>query len=541
VPPRNLALIVRSCLAGVGALWAVGLAWTGSGCSSDDSGHDNDPFMPMGGTAGVAGQAGGGAGGLGGAGGIGGAAGTSGIGGAGGMGNVGGTGGVGGMGGAGGASGIGGAGGAAGGGAGGMGGDGGGGAGGDGGAGPEPIECELSEPEEFEANDTPGGGGGSFTDSPHFRLFGASGATAEDALDQLEAAYACFVETLCWRSSGLSIHDDSDSGPYYKMNIYSAGNIGGAAGVMSSDAGEGLAFLRVVSSYLSQPQVVVHEYGHALTYYEKGWIEQTRTGAWWETVANFVADIYLTSPLCEEARNRFGQSEGDTIIELNRVIGDSHQVIVDGSAGSGNYYQAWPFLTYLTNNPDGYAGLGVTALRDMFRQHMGNNETPLHVLERIADPISVQQIVGRYWARMAYLDIDHPKAQEEFMSRRNGLNFANLDSMGSGMYRVKSGRRPRYFGSNIIPLTGSGAISVEVTSGDAFTATLSIRASSGSVRYVDLPDGTGEATLAAGEEASLVVVNTPDTLYMYDPFNISAEAAAGLDYEVQLTGATPAD
>ena len=172
---------------------------------------------------------------------------------------------------------------------------------------------------------------------------------------------------------------------------------------------------------------------------------------------------------------------------------------------------------------------------------MGNNETPLHVLERVADPISVQQIVGRYWSHMAYLDIGHAQAQEAFFSRRDSLNFANLDSTGSGMYRVKSGRQPRYFGSNIIPLTGSGAISVEVTSADAFTATLAVRASGGSVRYVDLPGGSGETTLAAGEEASLVVVNTPDTLYNYDPFNISGDAAAGLDYQVQLTGATPAD
>lgn len=321
-----------------------------------------------------------------------------------------------------------------------------------------------------------------------------------------------------------------------------AGSGGGpAAGQMFSDAAAGQSYLRVVDGYLSDPKVAVHEYGHALTYYEMGWIEQTRTGAWWETVANFVADTYMTSPLCEEARNRFGQPEGQTIIELNRVIGDSYQVIVDGSAGTGNYYQAWPLLTYLTNNPDGYAGLGPTALREMFRQHMGNNETPLHVLERVASPVSVQQIVGRYWARMAYLDIGHEQAQAAFMSSRGGLNFANLDSAGGGMYRVKSSRQPRYFGSNIIPLTGTGEVTVQVTSTDPFTATLAVRASSGSVRYVDLADGSGGATVVSGEEASLVVVNTPDALVQYDPFQVSGDVARGLDYQVQLTGATPAD
>jgi hypothetical protein len=406
---------------------------------------------------------------------------------------------------------------------------------------PELPECPSSAPAEFEPDPSVGGGGSTFTDSPHFRIYGASGAAAEGAIDHLEAAYSCFVETLCWRSSGLSINSDSDDGPYYKMNIYAVGSLGGAGGQMFSDAGAGMSFLRVVTSYLAQPRVTVHEYGHALTYHEKGWIDQTRTGAWWETVANFVADTYMTSPLCEDARNRFGVPTGSTVIELNKVIGDAHQVIVDGSAGSGNYYQAWPFLTYLTNNPDGYSGLGTTALRDMFRAHEGNNETPLHVLERVASPVRVQTIVGRYWARMAYLDIGHEQAQEAFFRSRNSLNFANLDSTGSGSYRVKAARQPRYFGANIIPLSGTGNVTVAITSTAAFTATLAIRASSGSVRYVDLPDGSGQATVDGTEEASLVVVNTPAGLIQYDPFSIGGDVARGLDYEVQLTGATPAD
>jgi hypothetical protein len=70
---------------------------------------------------------------------------------------------------------------------------------------------------------------------------------------------------------------------------------------------------------------------------------------------------------------------------------------------------------------------------------------------------------------------------------------------------------------------------------------LAIRSSSGSVRYVDLENGSGSAMLASGEEASLVVVNTPDALIQYDPFQISGDVARGLDYTVQLTGATAAN
>jgi hypothetical protein len=98
--------------------------------------------------------------------------------------------------------------------------------------------------------------------------------------------------------------------------------------------------------------------------------------------------------------------------------------------------------------------------------------------------------------------------------------------------------------------TGVGTVIVQITnlgngqSDSNFTATLAIRTTSGgAVRYVDLPDGKGSATVASGEEATLVVANTPKTLYLYDPSSVGASdpAMAGLNYQVQLTGATPAN
>lgn len=398
--------------------------------------------------------------------------------------------------------------------------------------------CTSKPPDTYEANGRVGGGGSQFKDSAHFRIYGAGEAQTDAALKFLEAAYSCFVGTLCWRSPGLSINGP-DTGPYYKMNFYTVAGLGSAAGQMFSDPATGLAYEKVVASYLTDAKVSVHEYGHALNYSSKSWVEQTATGAWWEAVANFVADTFMTSPICEPARKAAGQAEGKTIIDLNKVIGDSFQVIVDGTQGSGNYYQAWPFLTYLTNNPDGWAGLGTATLGTMLLSHKGNNETPLHVLERVASPTKVQKIVGRYWARMAYVDIGHKQAQAAFTAARSRLNYANLDGSGT-TYKVKPARAPRYMGSNIIPLKGSGKITAKVTASGGFTATLAVRASSGAVRYVDLEGGAGEVTLESGEEATLVVANTPDALLQYDGFKLSgAPANKGLDYQVELTGATP--
>jgi len=356
----------------------------------------------------------------------------------------------------------------------------------------------------------------------------------------LEASYSCFVETLGWRSSGLSYTDATDGdGPYTKVNIYINENLGGAAGVMHAD--QGISWLEVRSAYASVPQVTVHEYGHGLTYSAKNWVDQGRTGAWWETVANWVSDTYKTSPLCADGRSKFGQSTSGTEIDLGKIIGDSFQVLVDGTAGSGNYYEAWPFLSYLTYNPDNFAGLGTNTVRESFVQYSkGSNETPLHTFARLSTGATIQKVVGRYWARMAFTDIGHPTAQQVFLSQRSSLNYANLDSQGNGVYRVKSARQPRYMGANIVPLKKSGAVSVtaSISTSGSYTATLSIRnTSSGATRYIEFSSGSATASVSASEEAAVVVANTP-ALVQYDPFSLTSTVNTGLDYTLTLTGAT---
>ncbi|KAF4629931.1 hypothetical protein G7Y89_g8215 [Cudoniella acicularis] len=381
---------------------------------------------------------------------------------------------------------------------------------------PTPAENAVATPPaEFTANPTPGGGGSKYRDSPHFRMYNYTTTTAADStIKTLESAYSCFVDDLGWRSTGLTYNGElSDSGPYYKLNVYNVGALTGAAANTGTESKTGLSFLNIVTQYLNTPSVFVHEFGHALTYCEKYWIDQIRTGAWWETIAQFVADTYLTSPICSNARAKYNLSEGDTLIDINKVISDSFQIIVDATSNSGNYYQAWPFFTYLTNNPDNYTGLGWAIFPAVWTKYKrDSNETPLHVLERIAAPTRIQAIVGRYWARMAFVDIGHKKAQVAFQARRKSLNYANLDSLGGGKYRVKAARQPRYMGANIIPLKGTGAISVKVTVANStagFTATLAILGAEGTV-----------------------------SLLLYDAFKLTAELNRGLDYQLEVTGVT---
>ncbi|KAF7592246.1 hypothetical protein BBP40_000447 [Aspergillus hancockii] len=406
-----------------------------------------------------------------------------------------------------------------------------------------PQDATASQSTAFTANPDIGPGGQSYVDSDHFRVYTSATSEASAVLSMLEAAYSCFVDDLGWTSTGISYNAESTNGvTLYKENIYSVDDLGTAAGVLKSDPGAGLSWLEVIPSSLADPRVTVHEYGHALTYHSRTWVDQTATGAWWETIAQWVADSFITSPLCASARSKHNQATGDTMIELNKVIGDSFQVIVDASTGTGNYYQAWPFFTYLTNNPDNYTGLGSDTVRQLFQQYeKGSNETPLHTLARVSKTATVPEIVGRYWARMAYVDIGHTIAQKAFLEQRSNINYANVDAQGTGVYAVKSTRKPQYMGANIIPLktSGAGNVEVSITSEGAFTATLAVRnTDSGVVRYTQLENGSGSTSVAGDEEASLVIANTPSTIYQYEGFKLSDEVRQGLDYSVKIAGAT---
>jgi hypothetical protein len=246
----------------------------------------------------------------------------------------------------------------------------------------------------------------------------------------------------------------------------------------------------------------------------------------------------MTSPFCAPSRKKYGFESAPSKLQWEPVINNAHLVLVDGTPGKGNYYESWPFLAYLTYNPDKIEGLGKFAVRDMIRSFKRpSRETPLHSLAKIIAPTSVNEVVAKYWARAAVGDIGHPNSRPSFESARKRLNFASVDKNEAG-YTIKSARAPKYMGAGIHPIKGTGKISVKVTSEMPFTAKISIRTRSGAVSLIDLPKGAGEATIGAGDEASLVVVNTPDALIIYNGFEIAKSAAAKtLSYKVGITGA----
>jgi hypothetical protein len=403
-----------------------------------------------------------------------------------------------------------------------------------------------------------------FQDSARFRICNAtSEAAGQTALKLLESAYECFVGPMGWRTSGLSVIDSLASS-YYKMNAYGVklGGIGSAAGVMGGQEDVGHAFIKVIDGSITEPGVIVHEFGHAMTFYENNYVNASETGAWWEPIAEFYADTFVTSPWCKPARLKYGFTElpARTRLSLWHLIGSSHKVLVDGTPAPAynNYYQSWPFLSYLSYNPDEVAGLGRYASRDMFRKFTKRaHETPLHVIQRMVEPTAtLGGVVSMYWARMSVGEIGMPRSRSEFVQQ--GIRAKLLDQKNSplveaeegGKFRVKEDRMPKYFGANIVPLKGAGQFNISVNADAPFIALVSIRSSSGEVKLVELSDGQGVGSIAADDEANLVVTNTPLELLKYDPFRLpvdngnarsragkaETDAAKGLTYEVEVSG-----
>ncbi|TLD19307.1 hypothetical protein PspLS_09753 [Pyricularia sp. CBS 133598] len=400
-------------------------------------------------------------------------------------------------------------------------------------------------PASFPANGNIGPGGSNFVDSPHFRVYSAPvKANAEAALAMLETAHECFVTDLGYIDTGLSNdYYPVGAGPYAKTNIYSVPDLGGVAGVQKTDFMTGRAYLEVVHQWLTVPDIIIHEFGHVIHYHQRTWVNQRRAAAWWETFANWVADTYKKSDLCAPARERHGQPAQDTSMDILKVLGDSFKVIVDGTTGTGNHYQAWPFFTYLTNNPDNISGLGRDVMRQMMLQYKtDDNETPLHTLARIlkgSGDASVAQVVGRYWARMAHVEIGHPQARDFFTRQDYRVNWNNVRSSGDGWVPIQ-GRAPLYMGANLIPLNVTGStIGVEMTAQTPYTATLSIRSSDGTMRFVDVK-ASAKTEIIRGDQVALVVANTPTEVLPYDGFRLFAFANVirPLDYSFTLSGAT---
>lgn len=424
-----------------------------------------------------------------------------------------------------------------------------------------PAEPPVFEPYPIKPDNTTNGTVPAHVDSAHFRIYLGSETTeaqAVEGLKPLEAAYDCFVGRLGFNSSGLNQYGTPEKGPYYKSDFSMVSALPFGAdfdGYASYDIPTGRATVRIKNGYMT-PYLSVHEYGHVLHWHQglnNAWARIPNCQPWNEALANWVADVYLTSgdDVCGPSRAKFNASGGDSNFDPFKVVGESYLSIVDASDRTkGNPYQAWPIFEYLFRNPDNIEGLGRDVVPAMLRAtpDVGTDETPLHALQRVlGGSAKVQDVVAKYWARMANGDIGHPTIQRYMLENKQFLNMYNFPTPAeNGTFKISPERAPQYMGATmgkLVMADGATRADVKVTPANAtmgFTAMFSVLDSAtNQVRYQTLEGGSGSVELAKTEDATLVVVNTPATLLKYNAGILNmTEAARTLDFSVTMTGAT---
>lgn len=395
--------------------------------------------------------------------------------------------------------------------------------------------------------------------SEHFQIIWGNGDTTGTMtydyvvgnLINLENIRTFYMERLGMKDIGIS-QNSSISGTY-KTNIY-VSNTGLSAfeddwAYMSTDAQQ-FAYLFVAPGAMrvDEPSwVLPHELAHAFTYHQGGTINY----AWYEAVANWFRDQYLGSEYYAYGGKVYGPtSDFFAPYLLNSQYYVPHML---------NWYDTWPILLYISENPDNINGLGMDCMHKIF-EYNGAEANMYDVIESCSG-VSIKTILAGLTRRLATMDFSR---QESYLNRLNNEvltvsgNYEKIYStLGSrdsaGFQTVSDDRMPMQTGFNIIPLdvdlskdyVNVDFVSTSKVSGADFRTSIVTATADNKTRYSNIVSGNGTASISLnGDEtkAYLVVCATPDTLKKYEvDWNSSADDVdTRYTYKVKVTTGTNA-
>lgn len=359
-------------------------------------------------------------------------------------------------------------------------------------------------------------------------------------LENLENIRSFYVNEL-----GMVDGSEAVNNPYitgkYKTNVYIS-NTGLSQfendwAYMSVDSdGFGYIFLHPDAMRVDPPSwVVPHEYAHIVTYHEKCIIP----AEWYETVANWYRDQYLGSSYYKYGNTVYGpESDFFAPVVLNSDKYFPHLA---------NYYDAWPMLLYITENPDHMNGLGKTLMKQLISNQQAD-ETVFHSIERLSGT-SIKNILGGYARRMVTMDFERQDCYLNYLNEllADATNYdkiyTTLEEKEDGWLAVSSDRAPQQGGYNIVPLNvdlDKEMLSVDFK-GDAvegadWRVSIVTKTQSGETRYSTMWN-TGKNSIALqGDEvaAYLVICATPDEMAYLTCWDIDA-VGTKYPYQVKIT------
>ena len=391
-----------------------------------------------------------------------------------------------------------------------------------------------------------------YVESEHFVIFyGNSDTTGKvnDAflkrnLEDYEKLWHCYGEYLGMNNMNVDIYGKSPQ--KYKTNVYltctGLDQYPDGWAYMSAEDGYGIEIISPEA--MLDDLTIAHEFGHVVTMQQKAWVDQDITGAWWESLANWFREMYLDSEY---------YTGNVKTCWFEPYIRNMSLTLPHGR----NYYEVWPFLMYLSYNPDQIEGLGTKFVQRMISEAKPG-EYPFDTITRLTGT-NAQTIVGNYAKRMATFDIAVKQAyQDEFRKKLAeapyywNLFYTVPEDRGSGWLQSPQEEAPMQAGINVIPLQITGdqiAVDFRGLSDDpnaAWQACIVTVDADGRESYSGL-FGSGDAVrVDAGNAVSayMTVTAMPNTLYKVNAFhkeNVTSckdgDERRRYPYEFRLTGA----
>ncbi|MBQ8928011.1 MAG: N-acetylglucosamine-1-phosphate uridyltransferase [Oscillospiraceae bacterium] len=391
-----------------------------------------------------------------------------------------------------------------------------------------------------------------YVESEHFVIFYGNNDTTGQVNDAFlqrnladyEKLWQCYGEYLGMENMNVDIY--GRSAQKYKTNIYltytGLDQYPDGWAFMSAEDGYGIEIIS--PNAMLDDLTISHEFGHVVTMQQKAWVDQDITGAWWEPLANWFREMYLSSPYYTGNTRTCWFEPYTRNLSLTLPHGR-------------NYYEVWPFLVYISYNPDNLPGLGMDAVKRIISEAQPN-EYPFDTITRLFGT-DAQVVFGHYAKRMATFDFGAQEAYQDEWNRKLAaspfywnLFYTVLEDDGAGWLEVPQEEAPMQSGLNVVPLTLTGdtvTASLKGLSDDsnaAWQACIVTVDANGNESYSDLFGAGEEASISAqgAVSAYLTVSAMPKNLVAVNAFHKddvstykNGAERRRYPYAVKLTGA----
>lgn len=264
--------------------------------------------------------------------------------------------------------------------------------------------------------------------------------------------------------------------------------------------------------------VVPHEMGHVMHFAQgdNAWENNNYLGPWYEAIGNWFREQYWYD-------ENIYSNEADFRTDLSALyLRATALTATNGRA----YYEAWPILQYLTDNPENTPGYGKNFVAKLLNYRPANLQTTFYeVLNACKDPsVSLEDTIGAFASHMAAMDF---AMKENYNKKINKMyiegslfpqqryTIAEKYGESENTYTVPYERYPQAMGYNIIPLSGAGKIAATLEGltdipGAAWRARLIKEDMSGNVSYSPL-FGAGETQTISAETSDKVYLSVAAT------------------------------